>query len=560
MIRNRIEYNKKRRNGDFVSLQLKMLGMMFIGFVIAVLIFIAINLGVRYYVNNVYLSGENSQARIDAYEEKLQQYVTDNAITVNDTDKIANWARGNRYLYLLIYKDDRLIFESGDLDDAEDETETPEMEENKDNDVQNPDDSVENGENPDESAGSDDDSGENVDGEDNENKLPSSSISGNRPSREELIAEALKGGSHPIYTADDGVLIASMVDYTEYLYYDIASVASWIISVVAFFIIMSFHFYGITARISTLGKEVTLVTEGDPSHEIIARGNDEITRLSMDIEYMRVSMLDNLQRQKNALDSNKDLITAMSHDIRTPLTVLLGYLDIMKVYATDDDMKAYVEASESTALRLKKLSDDMFSYFLVYGGDIQVDIQACDARTLLEQLISGHIFLLREQGYNIEYNFENEGSEFLDDVTMVTDPPQLMRIIDNLFSNILKYADIEKPVTVFVDSTTDEMTIKVSNYPSPNPDKAQKNGIGLQSCLKLANAMDIRFSSGEEDGIFSTEMYVPIIPHIEYDFNDQDYTVNEREGFSGWLSSVSETLQDMTEKILRFFGKIFKKK
>lgn len=560
MIRNRIEYNKKRRNGDFVSLQLKMLGMMFIGFVIAVLIFIAINLGVRYYVNNVYLSGENSQARIDAYEEKLQQYVTDNAITVNDTDKIANWARGNRYLYLLIYKDDRLIFESGDLDDAENETETPEMEENKDNDVQNPDDSVENGEKPDESAGSDDDGGENVDGEDNENKLPSSSISGNRPSRDELIAEALKGGSHPIYTADDGVLIASMVDYTEYLYYDIASVASWIISVIAFFIIMSFHFYGITARISTLGKEVTLVTEGDPSHEIIARGNDEITRLSMDIEYMRVSMLDNLQRQKNALDSNKDLITAMSHDIRTPLTVLLGYLDIMKVYATDDDMKAYVEASESTALRLKKLSDDMFSYFLVYGGDIQVDIQACDARTLLEQLISGHIFLLREQGYNIEYNFENEGSEFLDDVTMVTDPPQLMRIIDNLFSNILKYADIEKPVTVFVDSTTDEMTIKVSNYPSPNPDKAQKNGIGLQSCLKLANAMDIRFSSGEEDGIFSTEMYVPIIPHIEYDFNEQDYTVNEREGFSGWLSSVSETLQDMTEKILRFFGKIFKKK
>ena len=560
MIRNRIEYNKKRRNGDFVSLQLKMLGMMFIGFVIAVLIFIAINLGVRYYVNNVYLSGENSQARIDAYEEKLQQYVTDNAITVNDTDKIANWARGNRYLYLLIYKDDRLIFESGDLDDTEDETETPEMEENKDNDVQNPDDSVENGEKPDESAGFDDDGGENVDGEDNENKLPSSSISGNRPSRDELIAEALKGGSHPIYTADDGVLIASMVDYTEYLYYDIASVASWIISVVAFFIIMSFHFYGITARISTLGKEVTLVTEGDPSHEIIARGNDEITRLSMDIEYMRVSMLDNLQRQKNALDSNKDLITAMSHDIRTPLTVLLGYLDIMKVYATDDDMKAYVEASESTALRLKKLSDDMFSYFLVYGGDIQVDIQACDARTLLEQLISGHIFLLREQGYNIEYNFENEGSEFLDDVTMVTDPPQLMRIIDNLFSNILKYADIEKPVTVFVDSTADEMTIKVSNYPSPNPDKAQKNGIGLQSCLKLANAMDIRFSSGEEDGIFSTEMYVPIIPHIEYDFNEQDYTVNEREGFSGWLSSVSETLQDMTEKILRFFGKIFKKK
>ena len=552
MIRSKIEYDKKRKSGEFVSLQVKMLGTMFIGALIAMTIFMAINLGTKHYVDYVYLSEENRAARLDAYEEQLQKYVTDNGITADDTDKLSNWARSNRYLYLLIYKDDKLMFESGVEDDDKDS----EMEENKDNDVQNPDDSVENGENDGENEDAD---GSDTDSSESEsNKHPSSSITGNRPTREELIADALKGGSHPIYTADDSVLLASMVDYTEYLYYDVTTVLSWVVALAAFFIIMSFHFYGLAKRISTLGKEVTLVTEGDPSHEIIARGNDEITRLSMDIEYMRVSMLDNLQRQKNALDSNKDLITAMSHDIRTPLTVLLGYLDIMKVYATDDDMKAYVEASESTALRLKKLSDDMFSYFLVYGGDIQVDIQACDARTLVEQLLTGHIFLLREQGYNIDYNFENAGADFLDDVTMVTDPPQLMRIVDNLFSNILKYADIDKPVNVFIDSFTDEMLIKVSNSPSPNPDKAQKNGIGLQSCLKLANAMDIRFSSGEEDGIFSTEMYIPIIPHIEYNFDMQDDIVDEREGFAGWLSSVSENLQDMMENIAHFFAKTFK--
>ena len=442
------------------------------------------------------------------------------------------------------------------VDEPIKESEPAKKTENKDNGDQNTDNSVENGENSGNDAESEEEAEDSSD--DRDNKYPSSSITGNRPTREELIADALKGGSHPIYTADDGVLLASMVDYAEYLYYDIANIASFVISVAVFFVIMSISFYSLTRRISTLGKEVTLVTEGDASHEIIAKGNDEITRLSMDIEYMRVSMLDNLQRQKNALDSNKDLITAMSHDIRTPLTVLLGYLDIMKTTATDDDMKAYVEASESTALRLKKLSDDMFSYFLVYGGDIQVDIQACDARTLLEQLLTGHIFLLREQGYNIEYNFENENSDFLDDVTMVTDPPQLMRIVDNLFSNILKYADVEKPVNVFIDSFTDEMLIKVSNYPSLNPDKAQKNGIGLQSCLKLANAMDIRFSSGEDDGIFSTEMYIPIIPHIDYHFNEQEEMLDESEGFAGWLNSVLEKLQDTRENISHFFTKMFK--
>ena len=153
---------------------------------------------------------------------------------------------------------------------------------------------------------------------------------------------------------------------------------------------------------------------------------------------------------------------------------------------------------------------------MIYRKDIEVDIQECNARTLIEQMLSGHIFLLREQGYNIEYNFESKDADFLSDVVMVTDPPQLMRIVENIFSNLIKYADKEKPITVFVDSFVDEMTIKVSNYPSMNPDQAQKNGVGLRSCMKLANAMDIRFSSEEEDGIFSSDMYVPILPRIEY--------------------------------------------
>ena len=91
-------------------------------------------------------------------------------------------------------------------------------------------------------------------------------------------------------------------------------------------------------------------------------------------------MLENLEKEHAALEANKELITAMSHDIRTPLTVLLGYIDIMKLNAPEgDDMRQYIEASERTALRLKKMSDDMFGYFLVYGGGIEVEVEECDA-------------------------------------------------------------------------------------------------------------------------------------------------------------------------------------
>ena len=164
-------------------------------------------------------------------------------------------------------------------------------------------------------------------------------------------------------------------------------------------------------------------------------------------------------------------------------------------------------------------------------------------------MLSGHVFLLREQGYSIDFNFEGEDNDFLSDTVVVTDPPQLMRIVDNIFSNVMKYADAEKPVTVFVGAEVDEMTIRVTNYVRANPDEAQKNGIGLRSCMKLANAMDIRFSSAEEGGVFESVMYVPIIPHVEYGDTDD---VEQRGGFIGWLNSIFA-------KLKKFFGKLLEK-
>lgn len=555
---------------------------------VALILFFATNILANRYIEKNYLSEEKKAERADSYKADLQKYVTDNGLSCDDTKKIAEWAQGNKYLYVLIFKDDKLLFESGQYEEEND----PESGENKENADDNPDNSVENGDestNPDagtgdggtgddpdggipdtgadgsgtEGGGTDgsdgstdtdtsdktgENDGKNEDTNKDENKYPSSGITIKTPTRDELIAEAVAGGSHPIVTSD-GVLLASMVDYTEYLYYDIINIASIVIAFIAFILVMWIYFLEITKRITRLGKEVTAVADGDMNRTITADGEDEITRLCSDVEYMRSSMVENIAKERAALEANRELITAMSHDIRTPLTVLLGYIDIMKLNAPEGDMQQYIEASERTALRLKKLSDDMFGYFLVYGGGIEVDVQECDARTLVDQMLSGHVFLLREQGYNIEFNFEGEDNTFLENIIVVTDPPQLMRIVENIFSNIMKYADKEKPVSIYIGAETDELTIKVSNSVSLTPNEAQKNGIGLRSCMKLANAMDIRFSSLEEDGVFTSLMYVPIIPNVEY---AEGETEEGKRGIVDWFSSIFE-------KCRTFFAKVFTK-
>ena len=600
MIKERIKH-QQTQGRKYTSLRLTMLSMLLFALGVAIVLFFTTNFFADRYIQRKYLSEQRRAERAAEYVEDLQQFVTQGNLSCDDTKEIARWARGYRYLYVLIYKDDKLLFESGRYE----EEQTPETGENKENADDEQGGTVENGpetpdgtdqgtapEEPDDtlpeqgtgggdtaegtegegtesedgdtdqggdqtSGGSSDknegqskDEGQNKD----DNKYPSSGITVKTPTREELIAEAVAGGSHPI-VASDGVLLASMVDYTEYLYYDIFNIASIIIGFLGFLLVMWFYFFDLTRRITRLGKEVTAVADGDMARSITAEGEDEITRLCTDVEYMRSSMLENIEKERAALEANRELITAMSHDIRTPLTVLLGYLDIMKLNAPDTDMQQYIEASERTALRLKKMSDDMFGYFLVYGGGIEVSVQECEARTLVDQMLTGHVFLLREQGYNIDFNFEGEDNDFLSDTVVVTDPPQLMRIVDNIFSNVMKYADKDAPVCVFVGAEIDEMTIRVTNRVRPNPDEAQKNGIGLRSCMKLAGAMDVRFSSAEEDGVFSSVMYVPIIPHVLYD----DVVDEETGGFTEWLKSIFEKLLTFLKKLGQNTARLAKK-
>lgn len=523
----------KEGKSAFISLKIKMLLCLAFATVLAVGVFFLVNVLAKTYVEKVYLSEEHKKERDAEYKASLQDYVLENQLFSNDTKKIAEWAQKHKYLYVMVYKNDELLFESGSYDE-----DNSEIGENKENDDKNPSGSVD-------GDGSENSSGSSESGKDNDSgKYPGSGITVKPPTRDELIANAAKTGSFPIYMMD-GVILVTMVDYTEYLCYDIGNIVSIVVAFVVFTLTMWIFFYNITRRITKLSREVRVVAEGNISHPIDSIGDDEITSLSLDVEYMRSSMLENIESEKLAIESNKELITAMSHDIRTPLTVLLGYIDIMKLQAPEGQMRSYIDATEKTALRLKKMSDDMFKYFLVYGGETDVKIQECNARTLVEQMISGSVFLLREQGYDIRYNYEKESAEFLSDVVMVTDPAQLMRIVENVFSNIFKYADKSAPVSIFTDSDIDEMTIKVNNSVSKNIDEAQRNGIGLKSCMKLANAMDIRFSYGEEDGIFDVTMYVPIIPHIDYSEMEEE----ESRGVVVWMGSVLKKLKSSVARL-----------
>lgn len=491
----------------FRSMRLAMLAASVLAVGLAIGAFMLVRVVSDSHIKNVYVSEEKKAERELEYAKELQKYVTENNLSSEDVEMLAAWAQSNRYLYVMIEKEDKLIFETGKDDTVEGEDGT--TEENPEGTggegTENPDDPTDGEtENPD---GTDPD-GDKVEGEDEEDDSIGSGITVVLPSREELLKKAREKGAHHIETSDAPGVLVYMADFSEYLYYDIANVSSMIAAVLVLVVTVLLYSHGVTRRITGIAKDVARVAEGDMDHRIKPDGRDELGRLSQDVESMRSTMLENVKKEREAMDANAELVTSMSHDIRTPLTVLLGYLDIMKLHALNDEMMSYINASEKTALRLKKLSDDMFSYFLLFGGGAaEVDMQEYDARTLVDQMLSEHVLLLTEQGYTVEMNMAYMTQYGL---VVRTDANLLKRIVENLMSNILKYADKDRSITLCGRVDGETLVVTVENFIPKVINDADSNKIGLKTCVKLAKLMDAELTAGEADGKFTVLLKIPI--------------------------------------------------
>lgn len=476
-------------------------------------VFFAGTFGVSQYIENVYVAEENKKEREDGYLRDLQKFIDDNNISSAETGKISQWARENQYVYLLIYKDDKIFFTSDDVtEDEKTDDEIPEDEKGDtppaDNVGDEPSDeeNIPGGDSTDEGEEEIRDN-ENEDKKDEEPTNPGVTVQ--YPTREELLAYAQKNDMHMIELSD-GPLFASFAEFTEYLYYDIANIVSLIVAALLIVIIMLVYIQRVTVRIIRLGNDVNKVAAGDTEHNIRAKGSDEISDLAANVDGMRSSLVETLKKERQALDSNTELITSMSHDLRTPLTVLLGYIDVMRSHAKDDEeMQGYIRAAESTALRLKKLSDDMFGYFLVFGGkEIEPELDRYDADMLLGQMLSEHVLLMKESGYSVESDDSSECD--LSGKTVVTNAQMLVRIFDNAFSNLYKYADKKKPVIISITHRACEVNVRIENFVRTDGEKVESNGIGLKTCGKLAELIRVNFSHGAEDNKYFVNLTLPI--------------------------------------------------
>lgn len=312
---------------------------------------------------------------------------------------------------------------------------------------------------------------------------------------------------HMLTLSDGTTVNARLYYYAGDVYYYWSIVISALIAFVVFFFFIIFFVRKKLRYIQRLKRELDILAGGDLNYRVTVAGEDELSELADGIDQMRRSILEH-QRSEDAMRSaNSQLVTAMSHDLRTPLTSLLGYLELMErgKYESDEQFRHFISRSREKALRIKEMADKLFEYFLVYSSEWEKpELEAVAADEVLRHFWSEYAFSLESQGFTVQTDFG------VLDGTLMVNIELLRRAFDNLYSNLLKYAEPSQPIQISYRQESSRAVLTVSNRVSAQRNAVESTNIGLGTCRRILEYHGGAFSTEEHEGIFSAQLTLPL--------------------------------------------------
>ena len=211
------------------------------------------------------------------------------------------------------------------------------------------------------------------------------------------------------------------------------------------------------SRISSAMREIA---EGDLNITLDVEGDDEFADMAENLNNMVEELRQLMDRERESERTKNELITNVAHDLRTPLTSIIGYLELLSgpVKLNEEMQKKYLDITYKKSKRLQKLIEDLFGFTKLNYGKLAMHVSKVDIVKLLGQLL--------EESYP---NFANKGLSYelqsnVPAKIITADGNLLARLFDNLINNAIKYGSEGKKIIVKVDATDTVVTVSVTNF------------------------------------------------------------------------------------------------
>lgn len=239
-----------------------------------------------------------------------------------------------------------------------------------------------------------------------------------------------------------------------------------LVSMVLGFSVFLFSFQMFTRKIAGYVEEISNgideVAMGNLYQEIPVRGEDEIANIAVKLNSMRREFQMLLENERQYEREKDALITNVAHDLRTPLTSIIGYLDLVRLKddLSREEQKKYVSVAYDKAKRLEKLIEDLFEFTKVGAERMQVHPMEIDFGRFMEQMVEEFYPSFESMKLECKVDMQVENG------ILEADGNLLARGISNLFSNAVKYGKDGKVIKVKVkeDLETKCMNLSITNY------------------------------------------------------------------------------------------------
>lgn len=195
--------------------------------------------------------------------------------------------------------------------------------------------------------------------------------------------------------------------------------------------------------INELNVAMTKIKEGNFEYILQTRSGGEIGDLYRNYEDMRLRLKENTEESAEQEKKNKELVSNISHDLKTPITAIKGYVEgIMDGVAdTPEKMDKYIKTIYNKANDMDRLINELTLYSGISSNRIPYNFHRINVREYFNDCIEEVGLDLESQ--NIELDYDNLVDE---DTKIIADPEQLRRVINNIINNSIKYMDKEKGV------------------------------------------------------------------------------------------------------------------
>ncbi len=204
--------------------------------------------------------------------------------------------------------------------------------------------------------------------------------------------------------------------------------------------ITAWIYRGIVTPIRKLEEAAQNIKEGNLDFSVEAESNDEMGRLFRNFEEMRIRLKESAEEKLEAEKENRILISNISHDLKTPITAIKGYVEgiLDGVADTPEKMDKYIRTIYSKAIDMDRLINELTLYSKIDTNRIPYNFNKINVAEYFNDCIEEISLELEAENIGLSY-FDYAG----DDVVIIADPEQLKRVIDNIIGNSVKYMDKE---------------------------------------------------------------------------------------------------------------------